>query len=91
MLKTADPAGSCCVKERILLAMTHGEGWQDHPYNPVARQVESRTAVVERYDDLGSGCSVCKQSGTVAGPASRLSPPRRSAPLEDASHSAEQA
>jgi cytochrome c len=61
MLEATDPEGAYYVKERIALAKAQGEGWQNYKFsNPVTKQIESKTAYVELYDDLIFGCGVYK-------------------------------
>jgi signal transduction histidine kinase len=61
MLEAMDPAGAFYVKERIITAKAQGEGWQIYKFsNPITKQVESKTAFVELYDELIFGCGVYK-------------------------------
>ncbi len=59
-LKDAD--GKAFVKERIEIAKTKGSGWQNYKWtNPVTKEIESKTAYIERVDDVIIGCGAYKK------------------------------
>lgn len=59
-LKDAD--GKAFVKERIELAKSKGSGWQDYKFtNPVTKEIEQKTAYIERVDDIIIGCGAYKK------------------------------
>jgi cytochrome c len=61
MLNAKDPNGKEYVKERIEIAKTKGNGWQDYKYkNPVSKNVEQKTAYIVKYDDMIIGCGAYK-------------------------------
>ena len=58
MSDAKDPDGKEYVKERIGIAKTKGNGWQNYKFsNPVTKKVEDKTAYIEKVDDfiVGSG------------------------------------
>jgi cytochrome c len=56
-----DPDGKEYVKERVEIAKTKGKGWQDYKFpNPVSKQIEQKSAYLEKADDLIIGCGVYK-------------------------------
>lgn len=59
-LKDAD--GKAFVKERIQIAKTKGSGWQNYKWtNPVTKEIESKTAYIEKVDDVIIGCGAYKK------------------------------
>ncbi len=49
------------VRERIEIAKANGKGWQNYKFsNPVTKQVEDKTAYIERYEDVIVGSGVYK-------------------------------
>ena len=53
-----DPDGKPFVKERINIAKTKGNGWQNYKFsNPLTKKIEEKTAYIEKFDDVivGSG------------------------------------
>ena len=59
-LKDAD--GKDFVKERIEIAKTKGSGWQNYKWtNPVSKQIESKTAYIQKVDDYIFGCGAYKK------------------------------
>ncbi len=59
-LKDAD--GKPFVQERIALVKEKGKGWQNYKWsNPVTKQIENKTAYVEKVDDFIVGCGAYKQ------------------------------
>ena len=57
-----DSDGKSYVKERIEIAKTKGKGWQDYKFtNPISKKIESKTAYIEKLDDLIVGCGVYKK------------------------------
>ena len=58
-LKDAD--GKAFVKERIEIVKGKGKGWQNYKWsNPVSKQIEDKTAYVEKVDDYVVGCGAYK-------------------------------
>jgi cytochrome c len=56
-----DPDGKEYVKERIEIAKTKGKGWQDYKFpNPVSKQIEMKSAYLEKVDDVILGCGAYK-------------------------------
>jgi len=56
-----DADGKFFVKERIEIAKTKGEGWQDYKFpNPVDKKVEKKRAYIEKVDDIIVGCGAYK-------------------------------
>lgn len=61
LLNMKDPDGKEYVKERISIAKSKGKGWQDYKFpNPVTKQIEHKTAYIEKYEDIIVGCGVYK-------------------------------
>lgn len=57
-----DPDGKFFVKERIEIAKTKGSGWQDYKFtDPITKQLERKSAYVERVENLIVGCGVYKR------------------------------
>jgi signal transduction histidine kinase len=53
-----DPDGKLFVKERIKIAKTKGNGWQNYKFsNPLTKKIEDKTAYIEKYENyiVGSG------------------------------------
>ena len=60
LMKDAD--GKAFVKERIEIAKTKGSGWQDYKFNnPVTKEIEKKTAYVEKVDNVIIGCGAYKK------------------------------
>ena len=58
-LKDAD--GKAFVKERVEIARDKGKGWQNYKWsNPVTKQIEEKTAYVEKTGDFIVGCGAYK-------------------------------
>jgi cytochrome c len=61
MRSAKDPDGKEYVKERIELAKSKGSGWQDYKYtNPSSKNVEQKTAYIEKIDNMIIGCGAYK-------------------------------
>lgn len=61
LINMKDPDGKEYVKERISIAKSKGKGWQDYKFpNPVTKQIEHKTAYIEKYEDIIVGCGVYK-------------------------------
>ena len=59
-LKDAD--GKDFVKERIQIATTKGEGWQDYKWvNPVTKKIEKKTSFIAKVDTYIFGCGAYKK------------------------------
>ncbi len=62
LLEMKDPDGKFFVKERVEIAKTKGKGWQDYKFtDPITKQIEPKSAYVERVDNLIVGCGVYKR------------------------------
>jgi len=56
-----DADGKPFVQERVEIAKTQGKGWQSYKFsNPLTKQIEDKTAYVERYEDIIVGSGVYK-------------------------------
>jgi signal transduction histidine kinase len=56
-----DPDGKEYVKERVEIAKMKGKGWQDYKFpNPVTKKIESKSAYIEKADDVIIGCGAYK-------------------------------
>ncbi|HXX56866.1 MAG TPA: cache domain-containing protein [Thermodesulfovibrionales bacterium] len=61
LINMKDPDGKEYVKERIGIAKSKGQGWQDYKFpNPVTKQIEHKTAYIEKFEDILVGCGVYK-------------------------------
>ncbi|MCX7983772.1 MAG: cache domain-containing protein [Bacteroidetes bacterium] len=61
LLELKDADGKAFVKERIEIAKSKGSGWQDYKFtNPVSKEIEKKTAYIERVDDI-IGCGAYKK------------------------------
>ncbi|HUO77780.1 MAG TPA: cache domain-containing protein [Thermodesulfovibrionales bacterium] len=61
LINMKDPEGKEYVKERISIAKNQGKGWQDYKFpNPVTKQIEHKTAYIEKFEDIIVGCGVYK-------------------------------
>ena len=61
LINMKDPDGKEYVKERISIAKSKGKGWQDYKFpNPLTKQIEHKTAYIEKFEDLIVGCGVYK-------------------------------
>lgn len=61
LIDMKDADGKEFVKERVEIAKTRGNGWQDYKFtNPLTKQIEQKRAYVERYEDFIFGCGVYK-------------------------------
>ena len=59
-MKDAD--GKMFVKERIEIAKTKGNGWQDYKFtNPITKNIEQKRAYIEKHDDYIVGSGIYKQ------------------------------
>lgn len=62
LLAMQDVDGKFYVKERVEIAKTKGAGWQDYKFtNPLSKKIETKTAYIEKYDDIIVGCGVYKK------------------------------
>jgi cytochrome c len=62
LLEMKDPDGKYFVKERIEIAKTKGNGWQDYKFtDPITKKIEPKSAYVERIENLIVGCGVYKR------------------------------
>ena len=56
-----DPDGKSYVKERIEIIRSKGKGWQDYKFtNPLTKKLESKTAYIEKVEDVIVGCGAYK-------------------------------
>jgi cytochrome c len=61
LIAMKDPDGKAYVKERVEIAKTKGKGWQDYKFtNPVSKQIEQKTAYLEKVDEYIIGCGAYK-------------------------------
>lgn len=61
LINMKDPDGKEYVKERISIAKNKGKGWQDYKFpNPLTKQIEHKTAYIEKFEDIIVGCGVYK-------------------------------
>jgi cytochrome c len=61
LIAMKDPDGKEYVKERVEIAKTKGKGWQEYKFpNPVTKQIEMKTAYIEKVDDMILGCGAYK-------------------------------
>ncbi len=61
LLAMKDPDGKEYVKERVEIAKTKGQGWQDYKFpNPVSKKIEQKAAYLEKVDDVILGCGAYK-------------------------------
>lgn len=61
LMEMKDPDGKAYVQERVEIAKTKGKGWQDYKFsNPVTKKIESKTAYIEKTDDMIIGCGAYK-------------------------------
>jgi signal transduction histidine kinase len=50
------------VKERIEIVKSKGKGWQNYKMtNPVSKQIENKTAYIEKLDNYVIGCGAYKK------------------------------
>ena len=62
LVEMKDTDGKYYVKERIEIAKTKGKGWQDYKFtNPVSKKIESKTAYIEKLDEMIVGCGIYKK------------------------------
>jgi len=62
LIELKDPDGKFYVKERLEIGKTKGKGWQDYKFaNPLSKKVESKTAYIEKIDDVVVGCGAYKK------------------------------
>ncbi len=62
LIEMKDPDGKYFVKERIEICKTKGKGWQDYKFtDPITKQLEPKSAYVERVENLIVGCGVYKR------------------------------
>jgi signal transduction histidine kinase len=62
LLEMKDPDGKYFVKERIEIAKTKGNSWQDYKFtDPITKKIEPKSAYVERIENLIVGCGVYKR------------------------------
>jgi hypothetical protein len=61
LINMKDVDGKEYVKERISIAKNKGKGWQDYKFpNPLTKQIEHKTAYIEKFEDIIVGCGVYK-------------------------------
>ncbi len=62
LIDLKDANGKLFVKERVDMAKTKGKGWQNYKWsNPVTKQIEDKTAYIEKVDDVIIGCGAYKK------------------------------
>jgi cytochrome c len=53
LIDMQDADGKLFVKERVDMAKAKGTGWQNYKWtNPVTKAIESKTAFIQKYEDL---------------------------------------
>jgi cytochrome c len=61
LIDMKDPDGKFYVKERVEIAKTKGNGWQDYKFtNPVSKKLENKRAYIEKVDSYIVGCGIYK-------------------------------
>lgn len=56
-----DPDGKFFVKERVELAKTHDNFWQDYKFlNPMTKLIEPKSMYLEKVGDILVGCGIYK-------------------------------
>ena len=61
LLDMTDSEGKAYVKERVTIAKTKGNGWQDYMFtDPISKKLEHKSAYIEKVDDIIIGCGVYK-------------------------------
>ena len=62
LIEMKDSKGKYFVKERVEIAKTKGQGWQDYMFtDPLTKNIEPKSAYVERLENLIVGCGVYKR------------------------------
>ena len=62
LIDLKDANGKAFVKERVDLAKSKGKGWQNYKWNnPATKQIEDKTAYIEKVDDVIIGCGAYKK------------------------------
>lgn len=57
-----DPDGKAYVKERVELAKTKSQFWQDYKFsNPLTKKIEPKSMYMERMGNFLVGCGVYKK------------------------------
>ena len=57
-----DIDGKSYVKERIEIAKTKGNGWQDYKFtDPVSKKIEQKSAYIEKVEEFIVGCGIYKR------------------------------
>jgi cytochrome c len=57
LIDMKDADGKSFVKERVSIAKEKGKGWQNYKFsNPTTKQIEDKTAYIEKVDDVIIGC-----------------------------------
>lgn len=61
ILDIKDADGKFIMRDRIEIAKTKGQGWQDYRWpDPVTKEVQKKSMYVERFEDLIVACGVYK-------------------------------
>jgi signal transduction histidine kinase len=62
LIDMKDADGKSFVKERVSIIKTKGKGWQNYKWtNPESKQIESKTAYIEKCNDVIIGCGAYKK------------------------------
>jgi signal transduction histidine kinase len=62
LIEMKDTDGKYFVKERVEIAKTKGNGWQDYKFtDPITKKIEPKSAYVERVENLIVGCGVYRR------------------------------
>ncbi|NDI87625.1 cache domain-containing protein [Undibacterium crateris] len=61
LLEMKDADGKPFYRERIEMAKTKGEGWQDYKFvNPETKQIENKAMYFKKHEDLIINCGIYK-------------------------------
>ena len=62
LIDLKDAEGKSFVKERIDIIKAKGKGWQNYKWsNPATKQIEDKTAYIEKVANIIIGCGVYKK------------------------------
>lgn len=61
ILDIKDADGRFITRERIEIAKTKGQGWQEYKWpDPVTKEIQKKAMYVERYEDVTVACGIYK-------------------------------
>lgn len=59
ILDLKDVDGKFIVRERIDIAHTKGQGWQDYRWpDPITKEIQKKSMYIERYEDITVACGI---------------------------------